>query len=76
MTSTTVSPAPGPALGATALGSASRPAVLPGDVFRALRVLASTAFEVAVLGRYDEEAAGVVRRSLPRHLRESRHRPG
>ncbi|WP_175412509.1 hypothetical protein [Streptomyces sp. TRM64462] len=51
--------------GATAL-SAARPALRPalrlGDALRAARVFATAAFGVAILGEYDAQAAGVVRR--------------
>ncbi|WP_236244134.1 hypothetical protein [Streptomyces sp. CC210A] len=64
MTSTTFAAGAGTASGATALRRPhDRPALRPGDVLRAVRVAAATAFEVAVLGRYGEEdAAGLVRR--------------
>ncbi|WP_149183523.1 hypothetical protein [Streptomyces sp. TRM49041] len=48
--------------GATALDGTDRPAFRLGDAFRAVRVFATAAFGVAVLGEYDAQAAGVKRR--------------
>ncbi|MFF3755330.1 hypothetical protein ACFYYH_33635 [Streptomyces sp. NPDC002018] len=49
-----------PPPGATATGSAPHPAHHLGNAVRAVKVFVSTAFRVAVLGEYAEEA-GVVR---------------
>ncbi|WP_046508930.1 hypothetical protein [Streptomyces odonnellii] len=50
--------------GATASGAAPHPAHHVGNALRAVKVFVSTAFRVAVLGEYAEEA-GIRRRPTP-----------
>ncbi|MEW1724927.1 hypothetical protein [Streptomyces sp. NPDC093109] len=57
MTTATFTPAPA----ATATGSAASPSHPVGNALRAVRVFLATAFNVAVMGEYSEEA-GIKRR--------------
>ncbi|MGW7363671.1 hypothetical protein ACWGI8_09635 [Streptomyces sp. NPDC054841] len=62
MSSATFNPATQPGHGATATGVAAHHAHRLGDMLRAVKVFMTTAFGVAVLGEYSEEAG--VRRHL------------
>ncbi len=60
MSAATFSPVPGrhgPPPGATALDPGHHRHHWTGDVLRAIKVFAETAFEVVVLGEYVEEAS-------------------
>jgi hypothetical protein len=62
MSSQTISPSHGAT--ATGVGTIPHPNHRLGDTVRAVRVFVTTAFNVAVLGEYAEEA-GVRRRHVP-----------
>jgi hypothetical protein len=62
MSTATIHPATQPGRGATATGAAPHHTHRFGDALRAVKVFLATAFGVAVLGEYSEEAG--VRRHL------------
>lgn len=62
MSTATFHPASRRVPGATAIGAATHHAHRIGDALRAVKVFVATAFGVAVLGEYSEEAG--VRRHL------------
>ncbi|MET9814459.1 hypothetical protein ABZ322_19010 [Streptomyces sp. NPDC006129] len=63
MSAATISPAPAPGRppGATAVSGSHRHPHRLGDALRAVKVFAGAAFDVIILGQYEEEV-GVVRR--------------